>query len=228
MFQQYGASFFKQDVLRIGYASHLHFIFYGASGIAGYWSTITFDDNPVAPLPVSCDGRPGYKFKSSSFITDFISSAIRDIKGGKHSEALALFQFTAEQADRRKNKIIFRKCQFIPSKILWQFSQANSVIALKVLDIVKVAGGMFEPTPAPDLEGHYMTLLEMLNSNNRHNFASPNESLPSKPVGRCKVCPAWQFSSLNKGNQTACPYTLSEVQEKLFACQDYYYYYLFI
>ena len=67
------------------------------------------------------------------------------------------------------------------------------MIAKKVLDIVKAVGGMFEPTHALDLEGHYMTLLEMLNSNNRRNFASPNESLPSKPVGRCKVCSAWQF-----------------------------------
>ena len=132
-----------------------------------------------------------------SFITDFIFSAIRDIKGGKHSEALALFQFTAEHADRRKNKIIFRKCQFILGKILCQFCQANSVIAQKVLDIVKV-GGMLDPTHALDLEGHYMTLLEMLNSNNRRNFASPNESLPSKSVGRCKVCSAWQFSSIRE------------------------------
>ena len=220
MFQQYSASFFTQDVLRIGYASHLYFIFYGASSIAAYWTTITFDDNPVAPLPVSCNGQPGDKFKSSSFITDFTSSAIRDIKGGKHSEALVLFQFTTEQADRRKNEIIFRKIQFIPGKIICQFCQANSVIAQKVLDIVKVARGMFDPTHALDLEGHYMTLLEMLNSNNRRNFASPNESLPSKPVGRCKVFPAWQFSSLNKGSQTTYLYTSSEIQEKLFACQD--------
>ena len=137
MFQQYGASFFTQDVLRIGYASHLHFISYKASDIAAYWSTITFHGNPIVPLPVSCDGWTGDKFKSSSFITDFISSAIGDIKGGKHSEALALFQFTAEHADRRKNEIIFRKCQFILGKILCQFCQANSVIAQKVLDIVR-------------------------------------------------------------------------------------------
>ena len=38
----------------------------------------------------------------------------------------------------------------------------------------------------------------MLNSNDRHNSASPNESLPSKPVGRCEVCPAWQFSSITE------------------------------
>ena len=57
---------------------------------------------------------------------------------------------------------------------------------------------MFEPRHALDLEGHYMTLLEMLNSNSRRNFASPNERLPSKPVGRCKVCSAWQFSSIRE------------------------------
>ena len=70
------------------------------------------------------------------------------------------------------------------------------MIAQKVLDVIKVAGEMFEPTPAPDLRGHYMTFLEMLNSNDRCNFASPNESLPLKPVGRCEVCPVWQFSSI--------------------------------
>ena len=32
---------------------------------------ITFDGHPVVPLPVNCDGRPGDKFKSSLFITDF-------------------------------------------------------------------------------------------------------------------------------------------------------------
>ena len=72
------------------------------------------------------------------------------------------------------------------------------MIAQKVLDIVKVAGEMFEPTPAPDLGGHYMTFLEMLNSNDRRNFASPNESLPLKPVGRCEVCPVWQFFSITE------------------------------
>ena len=94
-----------------------------------------------------------------------MSSAIRDIKGSKHSEVLALFQFTAEHADQQKKEVIFHKCQLIPSKVPCQFCQANPVIAQKVLDIVKGAGGMFEPTPALDLEGHYMTFLEMLNSN---------------------------------------------------------------
>ena len=52
---------------------------------------ITFDGHPVVPQPVSCDGRPEDKIKSSLFITDFISSIMLDIKGGKHSETLALF-----------------------------------------------------------------------------------------------------------------------------------------
>ena len=70
-----------------------------ATNIAPYWSTIKFDGHLVIPLPVSCNRRPGDKFKSLLFITDFIPSAIRDIKGSKHSETLALFQFTAEHTD---------------------------------------------------------------------------------------------------------------------------------
>ena len=60
---------------------------------------------------------------------------------------------------------------------------------------------MFEPTPAPDLEGHYMTFLKMFNSNDQGNFASSNESLSSKPAGRCEVCPAWQFSSITEAKR---------------------------
>ena len=89
--------------------------------------------------------------------------------------------------------MIFCKYQLIPGKIPCQFYQANPVIAQKVLDNVKAAVGMFEPSPAPDLEGH-IKFLEMLNSNDQHNFVSRNESLLLKPVERCEFCPAWQFS----------------------------------
>ena len=124
------------------------------------------------------------------FITDFISSAIQDIKGGKHSVALALIQFIPEHVDQWKNKMIFCKCQLITGKIPSQFYQANPVIAQEVLDNVKAAVGMFEPSPAPDLEGH-ITFLEMLNFNNQHNFVSRNESLLLKSVERCEFCSAW-------------------------------------
>ena len=60
---------------------------------------------------------------------------------------------------------------------------------------------MFGPTPARDLEGHYMTFLEMLNLSDRRNFPSTNESLPSKPLERFEVCPAWQFSSITEAKQ---------------------------
>lgn len=62
-----------------------------ASDVAANWSTITYDGHPVVPLPLSCNGRPGDKFKPLLFLTDFISSAIPDVKGSKHSEGLALF-----------------------------------------------------------------------------------------------------------------------------------------
>ena len=41
-----------------------------------------------------------------------------------------------------------------------------------------------------------MTLLEMLNSNDKSSFLKPNKELPSKPIGECATCPAWQFSSI--------------------------------
>ena len=96
----------------------------------------------------------------------------------------------------KKAKSFFASVNSYLAKFLCQFCQANPVIAQKVLDIIKVAGGVFEPTPAPDLGDHFMTFLEMLNSSDRRNFASPNESLPSKPVGRSEVCQGWQFSSI--------------------------------
>ena len=68
----------------------------------------------------------------------------------------------------------------------------------KMLNIVKTVGGMFEPRTAPGLKDHYVTFLEMLNSNDRRNFASSNESLSSKSGGRCEVCSVWQFFSITE------------------------------
>ena len=48
--------------------------------------------------------------------------------------------------------------------------------AQSVLDIMKVARGMFEQTPAPDLESHYITFLEMLYSNNQQILRNQTNS----------------------------------------------------
>ena len=57
---------------------------------------------------------------------------------------------------------------------------------------------MYEPTSAPNLEGHYMTFLEMLNSSDLSTFSKANEALPSKHIGKCLMCHAWQFSSITE------------------------------
>ena len=41
-----------------------------------------------------------------------------------------------------------------------------------------------------------MTFLDMLNEEDKTMFARPNEYLPSKSLGKCEMCPAWQFSSV--------------------------------
>lgn len=172
----------------------------GAQDIAAYWSSVTFDGFPVVPLPVSSDGRED-AFKTSAYVEDFVNSPIRDIKSGKHHEALELLRFTALHADRRKNEFILRKCQFIADRIPCVHCQNYPVRAQKVLDVVKAAGCLFEPTPSPVLEGHYMTFLEMLNATDRSNFAKPNEGLPSGSIGNCEVCPSWQFSSVTEARR---------------------------
>ena len=48
---------------------------------------------------------------------------------------------------------------------------------------------MFESTPSTNLEGH-MSFLEILNANDPYHFASPNEGLPNKSIGKWEVCPA--------------------------------------
>ena len=104
--------------------------------------------------------------------------------------------------DRRKNGITFRKCQFQGEKAPCEHCQANHVKAEQFLSILRSAGGfIFEPTPAPNLEGHYMTFLEMLNSSGRYNFSKPNEVLPSKPVGKCLMCNASQFPSTTESKR---------------------------
>ena len=60
---------------------------------------------------------------------------------------------------------------------------------------------MFESTPSTNLEGHYMSFLEILNANDPYHFASPNEGLPNKSIGKWEVCPAWEFSSIIEGKR---------------------------
>ena len=60
---------------------------------------------------------------------------------------------------------------------------------------------MHEPTPSPDHEGHYLTYLDMINNKDKTTFAKPNEHLPSKSIGKCEICPAWQFSSVTEANR---------------------------
>ena len=64
---------------------------------------------------------------------------------------------------------------------------------------------MFEPTSStsdkPELKEHYMTFLEMVRSENKSSFSKPNEQLPSKSIGKCASCPAWEFSSLTEAKR---------------------------
>ena len=141
--------------------------------MAAYWGSITFDGHPVVPIPVDCNGRPGNVFKSASIVTDFILSSLKDIRNGKQTEALNLFKFVASHADRRKNELILQKCQFKANKVPCEYCQVHPVKAQQVLN--NSTRWMYEPTPSPNLEGHYMTFLEMLNSIDRTHFVSPNE-----------------------------------------------------
>ena len=173
----------------------------GAKDVSAYWSNRTFDGFPVIPIPVSSDERKGDVFKSASKIEKFISSLLENIKQGKHPEALKLFKLLINHADRRKNEIIIRKCQFIPNRISCKFCQSHAVKSGKMLDVLRASKGMFEPAPSPHLEGYYMTFSEMLNTTDRCHFASPNEGLQRKLIGKCKVCPAWEFSSIIEGKR---------------------------
>ena len=46
-----------------------------------------------------------------------------------------------------------------------------------------------------------MTFLDMLNEEDKTMFARPNEYLPSKSLGKCEMCPAWQFSSVTEAKR---------------------------
>ena len=95
-----------------------------------------------------------------------------------------------------------RKCQFRGINVPCDFCQTNPVTSKRALDVLRsVQGFMYEPTPSPDLEGHYMTFFQMLNATDRSKFAKPNEVLPSKAIGTCESCPAWQFSSVTEASR---------------------------
>ena len=173
----------------------------GAQDIAAYWSNISFDGYPVVPVPVVSDGRSGDIFKSASYICDYISSSQKDINLGKHKDAHKLYKFLTHHADRRKNEIIFSKCQF-KDKIPCTFCQKQPVKCKKILESMKKAKGrLYEPTPSEEHEDHYMTFLEMLNGEDKASYAKPNEHLPSKSVGKCEMCPSWQFSSVTEAKR---------------------------
>ena len=170
----------------------------GGIDVVAYWSTLTFDGHPVVPIPVSCDGRPGDVFTSATYITDFLSSSIKDIRNGKHDKALDLFKFVTQHADRQKNEVIICKCQFISGKNPCNFCQKNPVQSQKSLDLVKAAGGMYEPTPSPSLEGHYMTFLEMINSKDRSDLRYLTKHYRAKPLESVKLVHHGSFHQLLK------------------------------
>ena len=174
----------------------------GAKDVAAYWSNRTFDGFAVIPIPVSSDGRKGDVFKSASEIEEFISSSLENIKQGKHSEALKLFKFMVNHADRRKNEIIIRKCQFIPNRIPCEFCLSHPVKSAKVLDVLQASKGMFEPTPSPNLEGQYMTFLEMLNATDRCHFASEMKDCQTNQLINMRFVLHGNFHPLQKVNAT--------------------------
>ena len=105
-------------------------------------------------------------------------------------------------------------------------SQKNPVQSQKSLDLVKAAGGMYEPTPSPSLERHYMTFLEMINSKDRSKFALPNEALPSKAIGKCEACTSWQFSSITEAKRHISIFhrnykkdEMSSLDQSVFTCK---------
>ena len=59
---------------------------------------------------------------------------------------------------------------------------------------------MFEPTPSPGHEDHYLTFLEM-SAQNKSTLAKPNLHLPSKSLGKCELCPAWEFTSITEAKR---------------------------
>ena len=163
---------------------------------------MTFNGHPVVPLPVNCDGSPSDFLKSAMAITNFIAAPLRDIRQGKHKDSLQLLKFAVLHMGRRKNEITFPKCQFQGEMAPREHCQANPVKVEQFLSVLRSAGGfMYEPTPAPNLEGHYMTFFEMLNSIDRSNFSKSNEASPSKPIGKRLMCPAWQFSLITESKQ---------------------------
>ncbi len=82
------------------------------------------------------------------------------------------------------------------------FCQKQPVKCKQILELIKKAKGqLYEPTPSAEHENHYMTFLEMLNGEDKDSFAKPNEHLPSKSVGKCELCPSWQFSSITEAKR---------------------------
>ena len=126
---------------------------------------------------------------------------MRDFNKGLHKKELKEFRFLVQHVDQRHNEITFAKCQFF-GEVLCDYCAENPPQANKALDLLKKSNGsLFEPTPSPDLENHYLTYLQMREFKFKH--ATSDEFLPSTvssstedQLGTCSKCPCpWVFTS---------------------------------
>ena len=171
-----------------------------AEDVCGYWIGATFDTFPVIPIAVPSKGREE-KFQSADEVVAFLEAPMRDFNKGLHKKELEEFRFLVQHVDRRHNEITFAKCQFF-GEVLCDYCAENPPQANKALDLLKKSSGiLFEPTPSPDLENHYLTYLQMREFKFKH--ATSDEFLPSTvssstedQLGTCSECPRpWVFTS---------------------------------
>ena len=131
-----------------------------AEDVCGYWIGATFGTFPVIPIAVPSKGREE-NFQSADEVVAFLEAPMRDFNKGLHKQELEEFRFLVQHVDRRHNEITFAKCQFF-GEVLCDYCAENPPQANKALDLLKKSNGsLFEPTPSPDLENHYLTYLQM-------------------------------------------------------------------
>lgn len=65
----------------------------GVSDFVAYWGAVTIHGHSVVPIPLNCDGRPRDVFTWATYITDFFSSFLKDIRNEKYDKAFKILKF---------------------------------------------------------------------------------------------------------------------------------------
>ena len=161
-----------------------------ANKLAMYWQNISYDGNPVIPIPIEEEIGNFYRDHDAVEELMYASKRVLDQENKQLRNLRKEFVFFCRHSDRRSNCFSLMKCQLFKAKGKeCDWCRRNPPKDCAALEFEKEIGGFFyDPIPSEKHADHFSTYFEM--RKNGKKYERPNQD-----DGRCSLCPNWWFSS---------------------------------